>query len=81
MGYNENYIEPWCQCFVECHLPASIGQDSKVFGTASENPGISMISGVFLCLEMNFFPYAGVIFCNFLFCGWNLPLISRLYRR
>lgn len=27
---NENYIEPWCQCFVECHLPASIVQGSKV---------------------------------------------------
>lgn len=34
MGYNENYIEPWCQYFVECHLPALIDQGSKV-GTHS----------------------------------------------
>ena len=34
MGYNENYIEPWCQYFVECHLPALIDQGSKV-GTRS----------------------------------------------
>lgn len=35
MGYNENYIEPWCQYFVECHLPALIDQGSKV-GTHSK---------------------------------------------
>ena len=34
MGYNENYIEPWCQYFVECHPPALIDQGSKV-GTRS----------------------------------------------
>ena len=47
MGYNENYIEPWCQCFVECNLPASIGQGSKV-GTRSIVEDRRLLSTVFV---------------------------------